>query len=274
MHVFMVGGDWVGPSLWQAAAECKQLQMEVNGQAEVLKQVQLERDTVVAALEKPRHGYQTSSQGDFSELEQKNRELKAVIQEMRKEMEQCVRASDAPMRASHAPLGVMDAPCTAEYVGYLEKELAEVKAEKRKMADHLEELGAHRKPPTPPPPPPPPPSQSPARTSSSDWRHRTHLIALSDTIATLQREKCALELEVIRLKGREEQLLGVARLCQEEVGTCMCYVHSTPHSYIGMYTYSHTHIHNTFTTICSVLHNTLDLVHIKHAHGCVYSIAP
>ncbi|KAL5474990.1 hypothetical protein EMCRGX_G027031 [Ephydatia muelleri] len=43
------------------------------------------------------------------------------------------------------------------------------------------------------------------------------MIALSDTIATLQREKCGLELEMVRLKGREEQLQGMVRLCQEEV---------------------------------------------------------
>ena len=157
------------------------------------------------------------------ELEQRNRELKAVIQEMRQEMEQCVSAdpagiADGQLRVKDAFSRVSDAPYSAEYVSYLERELAEMKAEKRKMGERLDELAAHRKPPTPPPPPPPLPlPQSPARTSSADSRHRAHLIALSDTIATLQREKCGLELEMVRLKGREEQLQGMVRLCQEEV---------------------------------------------------------
>ena len=194
-----------------------------------------ERDTTAAghgaSLEKHKPLSSRILQSDLEqnnvELEQRNRELKAIIQEMRREMEQCVSTDPAAgtgtQRVKDALSRVGNAPYSAEYVGYLERELAEMKAEKRKMAERLDELVAHRKPPTPPPPPLP---QSPTRSSSTDSRHRAHLIALSDTIATLQHEKCGLELEVVQLKGKEEELKGVVRLCQEEVGEMVVCAHA------------------------------------------------
>eukprot|EP00731_Ephydatia_muelleri_P021534 Em0014g125a len=118
----------------KAIAECKQLQAEATKQAETLKCLQAEG---------------------------------AVIQEMRREMEQCVSADPAglPMaqlRVKDALSRVSDAPYSAEYVCYLERELAEMKAEKRKMAERLDELAAHRKPPNSPsssPSPSPKPCQ-------------------------------------------------------------------------------------------------------------------
>ena len=201
----------------------------------------LETEGGVASLERHQHLSAGSSarvppselEQKNVELEQRNRELKAVIQEMRREMEQCVSAdpagiADGQLRVKDALSRMSDAPYSAEYVSYLERELAEMKAEKRKMGERLDELAAHRKPPPPPPPPPPLPlPQSPARTSSAD---HAHLIALSDTIATLQWKKCGLELEMVRLKGREEQLQGTVRLCQEEVkGRGLACAHTFTH---------------------------------------------
>eukprot|EP00731_Ephydatia_muelleri_P021494 Em0014g85a len=81
-------------------------------------------------------------------LEQRNRELNAIIQEMRQEMEQCVNAdpagiADGQLMVKDVLSRVSDAPYSAEYVCYLERELAEMKAEKRKIAKRLDELVAH-----------------------------------------------------------------------------------------------------------------------------------
>ena len=77
-----------------------------------------------------------------------------------------------------------------------------------------------------------------------DSRHRAHLIALSDTIATLQREKCGLELEMVRLKGREEQLQGMVRLCQEEVkGRGLAFAHTFTRECVYLPTYTHSNTH-------------------------------
>eukprot|EP00731_Ephydatia_muelleri_P021528 Em0014g119a len=173
----------------------------------------LETEGGVASLERHQHlSAGSSARVPPSELEQKNIEL----EQRNRELKAVHTGDEARNGTEYALSRVSDAPYSAEYVCYLERELAEMKAEKRKMGERFDELAAHRKPPTPPPPPLPLP-QSPARTSSADSRHRSHLIALSDTIATLQREKCGLELEMVRLKGREEQLQGTVRLCQEEL---------------------------------------------------------
>ena len=242
----------------KAIAECKQQEVEMGRMAEALKSLQLgQRGASLAVGQVPRDNQRSGVGGGrggvsdleqrYAELEQRNQELKAVIQEMRKEMEQCcVGGQGAPLGGSR----MGDAPYSAEYVGYLEREMAEMKVEKRKMAEHLEELGARKKPPTPPPPPPP---QSPARIPSSDVRHRAHLIALSDTIATLQREKCALEVEVMQLKGREEQLQDAIRLCQEEVGdrgTGGMFVHRRKWGQGHVHAHIYTHLLYTLLFIC------------------------
>eukprot|EP00731_Ephydatia_muelleri_P021503 Em0014g94a len=81
-------------------------------------------------------------------LEQRNRELKAIIQEMRQEMEQCVNAdpagiADGQLMVKDVLSRMSDATYSAEYISYLERELAEMKAEKRKIAERLDELVAH-----------------------------------------------------------------------------------------------------------------------------------
>ena len=63
-------------------------------------------------------------------------------------MEQCVNAdpagiADGQLMVKDVLSRVSDAPYSAEYVCYLERELAEMKAEKRKIAKRLDELVAH-----------------------------------------------------------------------------------------------------------------------------------
>ena len=55
------------------------------------------------------------------------------------------------------------------------------------------------------------------KPSKCESQHRAHLVALSDTIATLQREKLALELETLQLNTKVQQLEKSLTAYQEKV---------------------------------------------------------
>ena len=148
-----------------------------------------------------------------SELHQQNEQLKAVIADMRREMEQ-VSAKSTSHTAEHSDCeeGVV---LSRGYMKHLEQELVRVTAENRRLrAGEVPGLDGKSsgKPPAPAPhhdklPGPSPPSA----------RHRSHLVALSDTISALQREKTALELRGVWLEGRARDLGGALKQAQEEV---------------------------------------------------------
>lgn len=197
-----------------------------------MQAVQRERDLAIASLD--RHGlmeqYQTDCQrvgggaGEghvidprdhmIQQLTRQKEELHNVVKQMRREMEQLTELSDQPANET-APkpdgrhkedTGMV----TTGYVKFLEKELSGLKSENRKLEEKLQES---RKPPTPPPPSRERKTQSP----SVERRHRGHLIALSDTIACLQRERGEMAGEVRRLEGELERREGRIRELSEQV---------------------------------------------------------
>lgn len=101
------------------------------------------------------------------------------------------------------------------YVKHLEQELVRVTTENRRLRAG-EGPGPDGKSSGRPPAPPPHHNKQPS-PSSPPARHRSHLVALSDTIAALQREKTALELRGVWLEGRVRDLERALQQVQEEV---------------------------------------------------------
>ena len=177
--------------------------------------VQQERDITIATLNK--HGlasqvtdHVTDHMTQLQQLRQQNEELHGVIRQMRQELEQLAHFSETHDSNKRGVSRGQDKSVlpTAGYVQYMENELVRVKSENRQLLERLQQ--------TPPTGKPPTPSistagrsPSPPRASNSAGeirQHRSHLIALSDTIASLQKEKGTLELAVVQLRSKVEDL--------------------------------------------------------------------
>ena len=177
--------------------------------------VQQERDIAIATLNK--HGlasqvtdHVTDHMTQLQQLRQQNEELHGVIRQMRQELEQLAHFSETHDSNKRGVSRGQDKSVlpTAGYVQYMENELVRVKSENRQLLERLQQ--------TPPTGKPPTPSistagrsPSPPRASNSAGeirQHRSHLIALSDTIASLQKEKGTLELAVVQLRSKVEDL--------------------------------------------------------------------
>ena len=177
--------------------------------------VQQERDIAIATLNK--HGlasqvtdHVTDHMTQLQQLRQQNEELHGVIRQMRQELEQLAHFSETPDSNKRGVSRGQDKSVlpTAGYVQYMENELVRVKSENRQLLERLQQ--------TPPTGKPPTPSistggrsPSPPRASNSAGerrQHRSHLIALSDTIASIQKEKGTLELAVVQLRSKVEDL--------------------------------------------------------------------
>ena len=222
----------------QALARCRDLQQTVSEQSSVVRAVQEERDVAVATLS--RHGlveeYQSVCQQGgvaqdhateakdhvIEQLRQQNKELHAVIRQMRLEMEQLTGFSEQRENEPHHQTSDDGEALTVGYVKYMESEVVRLKSENHQLRERVQELSMMKKPPTPPlvgggrkhTPSPPPTGDKPSRRES---QHRAHLVALSDTIATLQKEKSALELEALQLNTKVQQLEESLTAHQEKV---------------------------------------------------------
>ena len=215
----------------QALARCRELQKTVSEQSSVVRAVQEERDVAVATLS--RHGlvdeYQSVCQQGgvaqdhvtgpkdhvIEQLREQNKELHAVIRQMRQEMEQLTGFSEQGDSEPHHQTGDDGPALTVGYVRYMESEVVRLKSKNHQLE---EQLSLMKKPPTPPhrkhTPSPPPTGDKPSRRES---QHRAHLVALSDTIATLQNKKSALELEALQLNTKVQQLEESLAAHQEKV---------------------------------------------------------
>ena len=206
------------------SAECQELRTQLD----LLHTAQTQRDVAIATLQQ--HGIHCEDLGtqvtEVQALQRQNQELRAIIKQMRAELEQLSDWSDR--RAS-------DSTPTTNYVRYMEEEVRKVKSENRKLSEQVQQMAAQRKPPTP--------NSVKAKTSSPTLerkanhtespdmvqvkhssatkdmhhQHRGHLIALSDTIASLQREKGALESQVQEWRSKCEDLQGRLKNEQEMV---------------------------------------------------------
>lgn len=150
------------------------------------------------------------------EINQQNEQLRSIISQMRQEMEQL----------SHDPQsGENGGFCSHGYIKYLENELVRVTTENRKLrADSKEDDSKKENKMACKPPLAPPPLQSHTAnekptfpSSPSMARHRGHLVALSETIAVLQREKTALELRVAATQSSLRNCQISLKETQEEV---------------------------------------------------------
>ena len=222
----------------QALAQCRELQQTVSQQSRVVQAVQEERDIAIGTLSKHElvEEYQSVCQQRgvardhvteprdhvIEQLRQQNKELHAVIHQMRREMEQL---TDLPeQRDGKDEVSPQTAPndgrLTTGYVKYMESEVIRLKSGNQQLKERVQELSQTKKPPTPPPlgskgSPSPPPMGD--KLSKCESQHRAHLVALSDTIATLQREKLALELETLQLNTRVQKLEKSLTAYQEKV---------------------------------------------------------
>ena len=174
-------------SITQLVSECRELRAKCSqARAE-------DKDDNVNKSE----SHVTVTQGHvIAQLQKQNTELHSVIRQMRRELEELAE----PTSQMATSLG---------YVQYMEKELNDLKTRNRDLEEQVKTMG---KPPSLDMGKPPHP-----RSPSVERKHRSHVIALSDTIASLQRDKCSLELELSQGKSRLEQLEGVARDYKEKV---------------------------------------------------------
>ena len=188
--------------------------------------VQHERDIAITTLNK--HGlagqvtdHVTDHMTQLQHLRRQNEELHGVIRQMRKELEQLAHSSEtADISKLTTPERDRHVLPTLGYVQYMEKELVKLKSENRQLLERLQQAPPTGKPPTPSNGRR---SPSPPRTSGSGERrqHRSHLIALSDTIASLQKEKGSLELSVVELRSKVEELESCLSKEQEQVCVCV-----------------------------------------------------
>ena len=194
--------------------------MSIEKLATDLQDVQQERDIAIATLNK--HGLASDCHvtDHMTELQQQNKELQNVIKQMRQDMEQ-VTNKDVSMP-------------TTGYTEYIESEMVRLKAENRQLSERLmKSLG---KPP------------SPGVPQVTKKQHQSHLIALSDTIANLQREKAALELTVTQLRSRMEELERELTAEKEQVSQ------------------THTHTHTHTNSVCTHAHLTAGLYNNTGIH--------
>ena len=148
----------------QALARCRELQKTVSEHSSVVRAVQEERDVAVATLS--RHGlveeYQSVCQQggvaqdhvtgpkDIEQLRQQNKELHAVIRQMRQEMEQLTGFSEQGDNEPHHQTGDDGPALTVGYVRYMESEVVRLKSENHQLKERVQELSVMKKPPTPP----------------------------------------------------------------------------------------------------------------------------
>ena len=192
--------------------ECEELRSTLEEQTGQLTATQQERDIAIATLNKHGLASQVTDHvmDHMTQLRQQNEELHTVIRQMRQEIEQLAETPDSQRHHNIPCQDDRSTLPTAGYIQYMENELIKIKSENRQLLERLQQAPPTGKPPTP--------SASPGRGSPSSPRtagtgsagerrqHRSHLIALSDTIAGLQREKGALELTVVQLKSKVEEL--------------------------------------------------------------------
>ena len=193
-----------------------------------LDSIRNERDAAIATLHQ--HGISNDKEfrghvANIQALRAQNEELRLSIKQMRVELE---HLSDISAQKAEQIIPA------ANYVRYMEEEVRKVKAENRQLLEQLQpsQGAAQRKTPTPSSTRAKkakqlsPHAQKQTHTvgepqeqkdSTVVAKHRDHLIALSDTIASLQKEKGQLEnrerewtrkIEILeqRLKEQEEMV--------------------------------------------------------------------
>ena len=208
----------------QAAAELRGAKEELSRLQKALDGVAKERDVAIATLNT--HNLYQHFLADLEEvkgqpaeshdmshdmLSRQNAQLKSVIALMRKEVEQLSVTGDSGSSANqNGELSSVGVVCSQGYIKYLESELVAVKTENRRL--RAEGRGV-RKPPL-----------SPQTTvggsrhhSPPSPRHRSHLVALGEAMAVLQKEKTSVELRGVWLQQQLASCQASLRARAEEV---------------------------------------------------------
>ncbi len=182
------------------------MQDQLEEQNQRLLLLQSERDAALDTLQS--HGLSCDHHmtKNISSLEAQNSELRHVIKQMREELE---KLTDQPEMVGHEP---SSSKVSQDYVRYMESEVRKMKLENRELLNRLQLSSPQGKPPPAPPPPnssslkkvpSPPPSPTPPKSLRLSQHH---LVALSETIATLNREKGELERRCEEERLRTSQL--------------------------------------------------------------------
>ena len=207
-------------------AELEERKIQISQLQHTLEDIIKEKDAAIATLQshnlhqhflthlKEYGGHVTKPAVPHDEISQQNEQLKSIISQMRQEMEQL----------SHNPQsGENGGFCSQGYIKYLENELMRVTTENRKLRaeskeDTRKEDKMAHKPPLAPPLQSHTAEEKPPRPSSPSMaRHCGHLVALSETIVVLQREKTALELRVAATQSSLRNCQISLRETREEV---------------------------------------------------------
>lgn len=207
--------------------ECQELRQKLEKQRELCECIETQRDAALATLHQ--HGIPCDNEvaghmTNIRTLKTQNDEFRSIIAQMRAELEQL---SDWSEQRGDDPAA--ESMPTADYVRYMEGEMRKLKSRNRDLAEQLQRTTAQGKPPTPNSarkkarsPTPTEKKQcsdhTPPLSSAEIVQHRSHLVALSDTIASLHREKAELENTSRELKGIVEHLQERLKEEQEVVG--------------------------------------------------------
>ena len=191
----------------QATSEVHALRTEMAQQQKSIDAVIRERDVAIATLQQHNlyqqylssevkgQGIMSSESCDLPShevLSQQNQQLRAVIATMRRELEQLTTGAD------HGYHG---------YISHLESELSRVKTENRRLKTE-----GHR----------PPSSPAPSGRHPAPSRQ---LLALTEALVVLQKEKTAVETRVVWLQQTLAAVQGTLREREEEVYmsiVCVC----------------------------------------------------
>lgn len=177
-----------------------------------------QRDAAITILHK--HGISCDQEiashvTKITTLSTQNRELQSVIKQMRMELEQLSEWS--------ARKGVQqdsqDMP-SLDYVRYMEEQVKKMKSENRQLAEQLQQGLPQGKPPTPGCVKRSPVGERKQATPTSvdvQTQHRSHLVALSDTIASLHKEKAEAECKTREWRRKVDQLQDKLKEEQELV---------------------------------------------------------
>ena len=186
-----------------------------------------EQAQVTESLQTKHLGGDQQEPGHSTELQKvqaQNDQLCSVIKQMRMELE---NLSDSSGKRE-IQQGTDGMP-SVDYIHYLENEVRRLKSDNRQLVERLQSCTPQGKPPAsnsskkkssphsaverikdPPSPAPPP-------IDDTNLQHQSHLIALSSTIASLQKEKAELERKSEEWKSMAEQLQDKLKEDQEMV---------------------------------------------------------
>lgn len=202
----------------QVTAEFREKERELQETLVLLKSVTVERDQALRGPKPAPTGTQASAVGssifpsdEIRRLQQQNSSLRAVVAEMRKEMENLCK--QMPPDQSHNPTRSSDVdPSTAEYTQALEKDIKELKARCRNLEERLDEASNAVN-----------ISNTPAFTlpvSPDNAYLQNHIRSLNETIGGLRAEKvasaAALKKQEVRLAHMESSVEQLTQQCHSK----------------------------------------------------------